>query len=231
MNITAVISGSCATGKGYTDPLRGGRADFDSTLRLAEDLKGGPLGASQLDDYAALWKEARAKFVDKVNKLYGEGTEAAATVLRTTSLYPPDQIVNGLNTDDAAKRFFQKTGAIPRLDPKETAEGFFGKHNEAFRQNYNFTKGVELYTETSGKNAGKLRWGYANLDNSITAATPRYTLESCHRTAASALSEARLSWTAATSPACASSSNVCANTPTRARACSAPCPRPIIWTT
>jgi hypothetical protein len=193
MNITAVISGSCATGKGYTDPLRGGRADFDSTLRIAEDLKGGPLTASQLDDYAALWKEARAKFVDKVNKLYGEGSEAAATVLRTTSLYPPDQIVNSLNTDDAAKRFFQKTGAIPRLDPKETAEGFFGKHNEAFRQNYNFTKGVELYTETSGKNAGKLRWGYANLDNAITSATPRYTLESCHRTAASALSEARLS--------------------------------------
>jgi hypothetical protein len=193
MNITAVISGSCATGKGYTDPLRGGRADFDSTLRLAEDLKGGPLTASQLDDYAAIWKEARAKFVAKVNKLYGEGSEAAATVLRTTSLYPPDQIVNGLNTDEAAKSFFKKTGAIPRLDPKETAEGFFGKHNEAFRQNYNFTKGVELYTETSGKNAGKLRWGYANLDNAITSSTPRYTLESCHRTAASALSEARLS--------------------------------------
>lgn len=193
LDITAVISGSCATGKGYTDPLRGGRADFDSTLRIAEDLKGGTLSASQLDDYAAVWKEARGMFIEKVNKAYGMVPEAADTVLRTTSLYPPDQIVNGLNTDEAAKRFFQKAGAIPRLDPIETAEGFFGKHNEAFRQNYNFTKGIELYTETVGNKPPKLRWGYANLDNSITAATPRFTLESCHRTAASAIGEARLS--------------------------------------
>jgi hypothetical protein len=126
-----------------------GKSDHD--LRLI--ISGTNLNPQQ---QLAAWQEARAKLVEAVRNEFGDEAES---MLQRTNLYPPSQLMGGVeDLDDAVSRF-ATLGQVPNLgytkkvtpdvDPK-WAEGIYGKGADVFTEGYEKTNGKLFYRGSSG---------------------------------------------------------------------------------
>jgi hypothetical protein len=140
--------GSWISGKKYNDPLTGGASDHDMRLLL-------PQGTPP-ENALAEWRATQAKLKEMVKAEFGKDADR---VLSTINLYPPTQLVQGVEDGaDAAERFIGLQ-TVPNLGytgtvdasmedsmAKKLTEGLYGPGASAFTQNYEEDAGKLFYS-------------------------------------------------------------------------------------
>jgi len=146
-----VVLGSWVSGKKYGDPLRGGASDHDMRLLL-------PTGTER-DEAIKQWKAARQALVAEMRKEFGAD---AGKVLATVNLYPPTQLMTGVEDPTDALNAYRRLGVSPKLSytgpaasiPADAAEGLYGAGANTWTQRYEKTAGKLVYKEGGAVYAG-----------------------------------------------------------------------------
>ncbi|MCI0487348.1 MAG: tetratricopeptide repeat protein [Blastocatellia bacterium] len=146
-NARIVTVGSWVSGTKYNDPLLGGVSDHDMRLVMT--------GTSE-DAAMASWRNVRSTIVQKVRARFKDPA-TADQVLKSINLYPPDEILAGIDDADEALLKMKNLGVNPNLGD-EVVEGLWGKGSKAFRDAYESTSGRMIYAE-----GGAVRSGFADL--------------------------------------------------------------------
>lgn len=134
--------GSWISGKKYSDVLMGGTSDHD--LRLLSNAQ--TPAEAQRD-----WLRARQTLTDLIKKEFGQDADK---VLRSVNLYPPNQLMTGVEDAGEALARFQKLGAVPNMGysgdvaaaPAKFAEGLYGPGSTVWVQDYEKTAGRLFYS-------------------------------------------------------------------------------------
>ncbi|MEW5820107.1 MAG: hypothetical protein AB1782_07930 [Cyanobacteriota bacterium] len=145
--VKVVGLGSWITNSNYRDPLNldAGKLPSDHDLRLIipDDMP--------QDQAIKKWKEFQNFLRKKIASNYSG--DQMKTVLNSVTVYPPNQLIENIsNNAEAVDHFNNVLKGKPNIG-EEAIEGYFGKHNEPFRQHYELTKGKEFYLD--GKNVVK----------------------------------------------------------------------------
>ncbi len=146
--------GSWISGRKYADVLTGGASDHD--LRLLS--KGSSPAELQRE-----WMRARATLTDLVKKEFGKDADK---VLKSINLYPPSQLMSGVEDAADALSRFKRIGNVPNLGftgavadaPAQFAEGLYGQGSKVWTQGYEQTAGRLFYTRD-----GKVFMGFTDL--------------------------------------------------------------------
>lgn len=137
--------GSWISGTNYNDVLKGGASDHD--LRLVIQRSGLTPAQAQQE-----WQAARRVLRDLVTQEFGKD---AGKILGVTNLYPPNQLMKGVEDAADAMQRFQKLGQVPNLGyaapvnaatPKHLAEGLYGDGAQVWTQMYEHKTGRLFYT-------------------------------------------------------------------------------------
>ncbi len=150
----AIGLGSWISGKTYADVLAGGASDHD--IRLISN-------ALTPADAQREWIRARATLSDMVKREFGKD---AAKVLKSINLYPPSQLMRGVEDASDALGRFRKLGNVPNLGftgavaaaPAQFAEGLYGSGAKAWTQAYEQQAGRIFYARD-----GKVFTGFTDL--------------------------------------------------------------------
>jgi hypothetical protein len=151
-NSEVVGLGSWISGKKYNDPLAGGASDHDMRLLL-------PQGTSP-ENALEQWRATRASLTERIRAEFGKDADR---ILGTINLYPPTQLVQGVEDGaDAAERFIGY-GTVPNLGytgavdasmeesmARKLTEGLYGPGASAFTQDYEESAG-RLFYSCNGK--------------------------------------------------------------------------------
>ncbi len=142
-------------------------SDFD--MRLVA-----PQGGTQAQQLAR-WQQARGQLAQMIRQEFGQD---AGNVLSRTNLYPPNQLMQGVeNAEDALERF-QKLKTAPNLahhgpvtpgTPGCATEGVYGAGGQTYVQGYERKAGRLFYS-----NNGKAVTGLSELAH-LGEEAPRYT--------------------------------------------------------
>lgn len=137
--------GSWISNKKYADPLTGGKSDHDMRLLI-------PRGTTP-EQAAKQWNEARKELISKIRQEFGKDADK---VLKTVNLYPPTQLMQGVEDADDALQQFKRLKQVPALSyvdevtdntPASFAEGLYGEGADAFTQRYEKDAGRLFYKE------------------------------------------------------------------------------------
>lgn len=139
-----VFVGSWISGKNFVDPLLGGTSDFD--MRVV--FEGSPELAK------AKYNQLRREIINQINQRFGP---EAAKVLRSTNVYPPEVILEGIDDATEALEMLADKGINPNLGEAVT-EGLWGKGAKAFRDAYEAQAGRMVWKE-----GNLIRSGFADL--------------------------------------------------------------------
>ncbi len=148
-----MILGSWVSGSKYGDPLLGGKSDHDMRLVLSKATN----PAVALEE----WKNAKNAVEQLVRKEFGD---KADDVLKTCNLYPPKQLMDGVEDSADALDRFKKLGHVPGLSntgkvtkvTEEMAEGLYGKGSQTWTQAYENSSGKLIYTSPVKTKEGKI---------------------------------------------------------------------------
>ena len=142
--------GSWMSGRGYRDGLSKAvqqASDHDMRLLL-------PRGTPP-DQAAAAWRAANGRLQELIRAEFGDD---AAKVLQNTNLYPPTQLMAGVDDPAMAMLRFRQynqvpnlgyTGAVTAETPTHLAEGLYGE-------------GAQRYIQTYERSSGKLFYKYGD---------------------------------------------------------------------
>lgn len=155
-NHQVVGMGSWISGKNYGDVLKAGASDHD--LRLVA-----PRGTNEA---AALrqWQEARNRLSRLIEKEFGGD---AAKVMKTVNLYPPTQLMKGVEDMADAQARFVKLGQVPNMGyreavsaatPAKFSEGLYGTGSKVWTDAYEESAGRLFYSR-----GGKAYMGLTDL--------------------------------------------------------------------
>lgn len=139
-----VFVGSWISGKNFLDPLEGGTSDFD--MRVVFD------GSEDLAK--AKYNQLRREIANQINQRFGND---AAKILRSTNVYPPEVILNGIDDAEEALQKLTDLKINPNLGGAQT-EGLWGKGAKAFRDAYEAQAGRVIWKE-----GNTIRSGFADL--------------------------------------------------------------------
>ena len=139
-----VTVGSWVSGSKYQDPLTGGTSDHD--MRLVAPEGSSPEAAQEA------WRATREKIAEKVRLRFPDKA-AADKVLSSINIYPPDEVLEGIDDATEALTTLKKTGINPNLGGAEV-EGLWGKGSKAFRDAYEAKSGRMIYKEGEAVRAG-----------------------------------------------------------------------------
>lgn len=123
-------------------------SDFDMRLVLG--------GEGTPQQRLARWQQAQGQMRDLIRKEFGRD---AANILARTNLYPPNQLMQGVqNAGDAFERFQQlnrvpnlaHTGPVTPATPAKYAEGLYGAGSQTYVQGYERAAG-RLFYNNNGK--------------------------------------------------------------------------------
>jgi len=147
--------GSWISGTNYNDVLTSGVSDHD--LRLVIQRSGITPALSEQELQSARrvlteeWQSARRVLTEMINQEFGKD---ASKILGVTNLYPPNQLMKGVeNAADAMERF-QELGRVPNLGftgkvvpntPIKFAEGLYGEGAQVWTQMYEQKTGRFFY--------------------------------------------------------------------------------------
>ena len=164
--------GSWIRGTGYQP----GRSDHDMRLLL-------PRGTSPQEAQRA-WATAQQRLREMIKQEFGE---QAQRILQRTNLYPPSQLMQGVESaEDALERFmrYQRvpnlgyTGPVGPNTPARLTEGLYGPGADAYIKSYERTAGKLFY-----RDGGKVYAGLTDLTH-LSEGVPRYTISGTANTAA-----------------------------------------------
>jgi len=147
-NVKLIGIGSWISGKGFDDPLKNGKSDFD--LR--------PLLEGKVNKKQALghWQSVRSDITKKIMTEFGE--KDGPKILAKVNLYPPSQLMIGVeNLGDARLRYVNLNmvpnlgfnGAVTPQTPAKYAEGLYGE-------------GARMWTDDYERSAGRLFYKSGN---------------------------------------------------------------------
>ncbi|MEQ1606098.1 MAG: tetratricopeptide repeat protein [Pyrinomonadaceae bacterium] len=139
-----VFVGSWISGKNFADPLLGGTSDFD--MRVVFD------GSEDLAK--AKYNQLRREITNQINQRFGAD---AAKILKSTNVYPPEVILEGIDDAEEALQKLMDKGINPNLGGAST-EGLWGKGAKAFRDAYEAQAGRVIWKE-----GNTIRSGLADL--------------------------------------------------------------------
>jgi hypothetical protein len=133
--------GSWISSRNYRDVLAGGTSDHDMRL----------VCRGESPDALRRWQAARQRLAGMIRSEFGRDADR---VLRTVNLYPPSQLMAGVeNAADAVNRF-GNLGQVPNLSvsgvPRNAApfaEGLYGGGARAWTQGYEQSAGRLFYRE------------------------------------------------------------------------------------
>lgn len=148
------------TGK-YKDPARtfGAASDHDMTIFLQESLDqvDVPMSGKPLEAIGARWSAARGAIQTRARigfeALGLTKDEAARLVNETVNVYPPKQLMVGVETAEDAEALFREFGF-----PGRTSEGVYGF--DAFLQTYERSSGALVYKDAK---TGRVMSGATDL--------------------------------------------------------------------
>ena len=142
-------------------------SDFDMRLVLGEGATEAQLAdvaEAQRAHLLAQWREARGRLASLIRTEFGSD---AGSVLARANLYPPNQLMVGVeNTADAIERF-ERLNAVPSLSysgpvtastPAKYVEGLYGSGSQTWVQRYERAAGRLFYS-----NNGKCVTGLSEL--------------------------------------------------------------------
>ncbi|MFT3745943.1 MAG: tetratricopeptide repeat protein [Pyrinomonadaceae bacterium] len=139
-----VFVGSWISGKNFLDPFSGGTSDFD--MRVVFD------GSEDLAK--AKYNQLRREITSQINQRFGAD---AAKILKSTNVYPPEVILNGIDDAEEALQKLTDLKINPNLGGA-TTEGLWGKGAKAFRDAYEAHAGRVIWKE-----GNTIRSGLADL--------------------------------------------------------------------
>ncbi len=164
--------GSWIMGTGYQP----GQSDHDMRLLL-------PRGTSPQEAQRA-WATAQQRLREMIKQEFGE---QAQRILQRTNLYPPSQLMQGVESaEDALERFmrYQRlpnlgyTGPVGPNTPARLTEGLYGPGADAYIKSYERTAGRLFY-----RAGDKVYAGLTDLTH-LSEGVPRYTISGTANTAA-----------------------------------------------
>ncbi|MEI6243566.1 MAG: hypothetical protein WCQ64_00845, partial [Acidobacteriota bacterium] len=147
-NVSIVAVGSWTGSKKYQDPLLGGTSDQDMRVFV-------PKGSSE-EAAQEVWRQTRDKIAEKVRLRYPDKA-TADKVLSSINLYPPEQVLEGIDDATEALAKLKAQGINPNLGNAEV-EGLWGKGSKAFRDAYEVKTGRMIWKE-----GDVVRSGFADL--------------------------------------------------------------------
>ena len=136
-NARIVTVGSWVSGSKYQDPLTGGTSDHDMR-QIA------PEGASPEAAQEA-WRATRERIAGKVRARFPDKA-TADKVLSSINLYPPDEVLEGIDDATEALTKLKNSSINPNLGGAQ-AEGLWGKGSKAFRDAYEAKSGRMIYKQ------------------------------------------------------------------------------------
>lgn len=164
--------GSWISGKGYQP----GISDHDLRLLM-------PRGTNSLAASEA-WATAQQRLTEIIREEFGQ---QAPGVLSRTNLYPPTQLMQGIQTtEDAIERFVQHqrvpnlgfSGQITSQIERRFVEGLYGPGADAYTQSYEKTAGKLFY-----RHGGRVYTGLTDLTH-LSEGLARYSVAGTANTAA-----------------------------------------------
>jgi hypothetical protein len=149
---TEVIGqGSWITKTKYKGPLSGGTSDHDMRIILSDELD-----QEELIEKWTKTQESLKNNIKSIGKANNLSDDQIKKLLDNTNVYPPNQLMTGIENEKDAIEAFKKYKAKPNLGGKNV-EGLFGEGSTAFKQYYEekagkvFYKDVKTGRVTSGK--------------------------------------------------------------------------------
>jgi hypothetical protein len=144
-NEVVIVGSWFKGGDRYKDPLSvlAGASDHDMRVRV-------PPGMSQ-EAALARWQQVREEVTRAVRAEFGKDADR---ILATINVYPPRQLMEGVEDSFDATRRFRQLGAVPGLGfkgsldgpiEKKFVEGLYGQGSVAWTQSYENVSGRLLY--------------------------------------------------------------------------------------
>jgi hypothetical protein len=173
-NQQVVGMGSWISGKNYTDVLSAGASDHD--LRLVV-----PRGANEAVARRQ-WQEARGRLATLIEKEFGKD---AGKVMNTVNLYPPTQLMRGVEDLADAQTRYAGLGQVPNLGyreavsaatPAKYAEGLYGAGSKVWTDAYEESAGRLFYSRD-----GKAFMGMTDLTH-LSEGVERYSVSGMSNT-------------------------------------------------
>lgn len=128
--------GSHVTGEKYKDPLLGGTSDHDFRFIPSQ-------GSSNQEAFEE-WVKAKNKITSAIREEFGD---QADDVLKTINIYPPNQLMEGVDSLEDAKDVFNNVYKTKPNLGGGPVEGNFSKGSKGFVQQYEVKKGVLIYQD------------------------------------------------------------------------------------
>ncbi len=155
----------------YNDPLTNPKfpSDHDMTLVMPSTMDQGQM--------VGRWKQAQRYIQDDISEILrkaGRGDDEIARVVNSISVYPPEQLLQGVsNNAEAVERYQQVLKGKPALGD-EPIEGLWGDEAaKGFRQAYEVSSGGRVIYNVGGK----IHSGFADL-NHMLEGYGKFTLDS-----------------------------------------------------
>ena len=128
--------GSHVTGENYKDPLLGGTSDHDFRFIPSN-------GSTNQEAYEE-WVRAKNKITSAIREEFGD---QADDVLKSINIYPPNQLMENVNSLDEAQEIFDSVYKTRPNLGGGPVEGNFSKGSKGFVQQYEVKKGVLIYQD------------------------------------------------------------------------------------
>ena len=143
-----VGSGSWVTGKNYIDPIAKplvSASDHDMRLLM-------PKGTDVVEA-KRVYAQVRNELESRIVKHFGAAK--ADAVLKTTTLYPPEQVMYGVTSEADAELVIRSLGfQSPNLGD-QAVEGLYGRGRRAFVRSYETSKGRAFYKSGKSMTSGR----------------------------------------------------------------------------
>jgi hypothetical protein len=143
--VEAIGVGSWTSQKKYKGPLTGGSSDHDMRVVMT--------GQTDAGELAANWKRFQTSLKDNIRsagKARGLSDVEINKLINSTNVYPPDQLVAGVESAADAQRLFTRTGTKPSLG-NEPVEGIWGQGSKMYKQYYEEKSGKLFYVDEKTK--------------------------------------------------------------------------------
>ena len=144
-------------GKKFRDPLKVTiglePSDFDMRM-VIQDTRASP------ETMVNKWRQAGDKLRELINEEFKDDPAAARKILQSTNLYPPDQLMAGVKSNEEALERCTRYNRVPNLgitnvtsglDAKKAVGGIYGEGSRASRQFKELSQGTLF-----GKGGGSL---------------------------------------------------------------------------
>ena len=159
--VEIVTQGSWNKASGYNDPrfqqMTGGASDHDMRVFMPSPAGQTAAEAAAFRERATkVWRRYRDLVDEELNRLVQAGVLRADelnVVRRSINVYPPEQLMAGVNSSEDAVALFRRLGTRPNLidASDDAARGAYGELQKFARQEFETGERVRVITASGGR--------------------------------------------------------------------------------